>query len=444
MVKQFVLGILDLERRNGKTVQVSSCRICLRFDDRTRMVSRETILQKPDQSAVVKNVLKIGLINSDLLSEICRDCVSRIDRLVQWIKDAEQMEMNYRCFENTVNSITVGSPESTNDVVESKLVYFQVEPIELKSEISDEFNQEVYKVEMLEEQIEGELISPDDNVGTNVGEIQPSPIEPTKTFKHPPNIPAKRGRKPKQKSVEEKKILKYKVILSRKCYICDKVLMDPEELMAHLTQLHSHGKNHKCPECNKSFKLITSLNRHLGMHDHTNRPLKCCYCPIGYKTKYSLLVHENRAHNAGHKITMKKKILERNFQCSNCGQTFRTNYDLLDHDRYKHQHLPGTTCKLCGKHFRNRASLRKHNIVHVGDKPYDCLHCDAAFKNTTNLVNHVARHHKSQKDSGVGENNDSYVECDVCSDEFPTKPQLIKHIEEAHLGMRQKMHNKGN
>ncbi|XP_058464837.1 zinc finger protein 225-like [Malaya genurostris] len=383
--------------RNGKTVHVSSCRLCLRFDDQTRMISKEVILGEPEHSTVIKNVLKIRLTKSDLLSDICGDCVKRIDLLVDWIRDAEKIEADYRHFESAANysiDMTLRDTYPSSNSAGFKLIDMQVEPIEIKEELVESLleNADELVVKRIDQTVSD--LKVDKKSQTKVKALE-------KTVKYPPNVASKRGRKPRQNLGEKKEIINYRDILSRKCYICNQVLEDLEELVAHLTKIHSFGKNHKCSVCNKSFKLITSLNRHLSLHDETNRPLKCSFCPVGYKFKYSLLVHENRVHNAGHRIRKKKKSTVIKFQCSTCGETFRTNYEFLNHDRIRHQLLPGTTCKLCGKNFHSRSSLRKHQIVHLQDKPYDCPHCDVAFKNTTNLMNHVARKHGLQKDSTI-------------------------------------------
>ncbi|XP_055534591.1 gastrula zinc finger protein XlCGF53.1-like [Wyeomyia smithii] len=374
--------------KTGKVIQVACCRFCLKFDNRARMLSRDKILAKPYLSRAIEDVLNIHLSTNDFLSEVCVDCQKNIDILDKWIQSSKTTETEYRRLEVAAEC----SIFNIKDNFRNNEGGFTAETLEI--EIGD------IKVECPEDPLESQYR----NIEEPTCDIVPSlkketelclrkKIAPVIKFNHPPNVPTKRGPKHKRVSAENKMKIKFKDILSRKCYICNSLLEDREELVAHLTERHAIGENHKCPECDKSFKFVTAMNRHLSLHDKSNRPLECSYCSVGFKVKYSLQVHENREHNAGHNIRQKKKITEKKFQCSSCGQTFRTNYDLLDHDRFYHQNIPGATCKLCNKHFRHRSSLRKHQIVHIGDKPYECTHCGSAFKSTITLVNHIAKEH---------------------------------------------------
>ncbi|NXW69219.1 ZFP1 protein, partial [Hirundo rustica] len=42
-------------------------------------------------------------------------------------------------------------------------------------------------------------------------------------------------------------------------------------------QLHDGEKPHKCPECGKSFRWRSFLNRHLGIHTG-EQPYECGAC----------------------------------------------------------------------------------------------------------------------------------------------------------------------
>ncbi|XP_053686657.1 zinc finger protein 845-like [Sabethes cyaneus] len=432
--------------KNGRVIQVASCRLCLQFKERARLTSSSYILEKPYLSRAIQYALNIYLSQDDLFTGICVSCQDSVDSLDKWIQRTKSTEEDYHDLQTAARS-SIFNIKGSFENNESR---FTAESLEIEiGEIKVECREDSTAENQADETVENIAELCTENIDRLVQTSVKNEIEESKSlrtflpvikFNHPPNIPAKRGQKFKRKVTETTTTFKFKDILSRKCYICNSLLEDREELVAHLTTYHAIGNNHKCPECDKTFKLITSMNRHLSLHDKLNRPLKCSYCTERFKFKYSLHVHENREHEASHDIRQKKKNTEKTFQCSTCGQTFRTNYDLLNHDRFYHQKMPGATCKLCGKHFRHPSSLRKHQTVHVGDKPYVCLHCGAAYKSTSSLVNHIAKQHEAlETETRVGHKSDSEsIKCDVCSESFSSKALLVGHIDKKHLGRRTK------
>ncbi|XP_062542929.1 zinc finger protein 184-like [Armigeres subalbatus] len=449
----------------GKPVEVGSCRFCLRFDERRNMISDRKVLLNAELVTLVRYALKIDLTEDDILKDICKECESKVGIIEKWIKNSKQTESEYKALEVATKksffkpidekSKTAKMPNTVlqeNDTLRLEIEFSETKVENLDDdqdiEMTDNHTETIIEDEIVhsEDIAETENINQDhgyakdndlENVNVEVREqLIIRPLKPViKKFDFPPNTHCKRGPKAKPKSAEVQ--IKYGEYMKRKCSICDTILETPEDLVAHLTQEHSSGGPYRCTECQKSFKLITSYNRHLGFHDKTNRPLKCCYCPMGFKYNYSLLNHENRQHGAEHQICTKKKRTEKIFQCTKCDKAYKTNYDLLDHDRFIHQRLPGTTCKLCGKHFRNRACLRKHHLVHTGDRPYNCPHCDAVFRNSTSVVRHVAHNHEGiepvDPDDIIEERDCDTFQCIICPEEFVTQPELVKHIESTHM-----------
>ena len=50
-------------------------------------------------------------------------------------------------------------------------------------------------------------------------------------------------------------------------------------------------------------------------------------------------------------------------------------------------------CPPCGKQFYDKAVFRKHYMIHSGEKPYACPHCDYRAIQRVSLRMHLKRWH---------------------------------------------------
>ena len=49
-------------------------------------------------------------------------------------------------------------------------------------------------------------------------------------------------------------------------------------------------------------------------------------------------------------------------------------------------------CKFCEKKFKDPGSLRSHENVHTGERPFKCEVCDKTFKDPSHLKHHEKIH----------------------------------------------------
>eukprot|EP01083_Nonionella_stella_P038479 104707_1 len=82
----------------------------------------------------------------------------------------------------------------------------------------------------------------------------------------------------------------------------------------------------------------------------------------------------------------------------------------------------GFNCGECRKSFETDAILQSHCLVHSDDRQYSCNQCDAKFKISDALKEHMVYTHS----------NESHFECNTCHKQFPTDTVLSKHVKAVH------------
>ncbi|XP_013997324.1 zinc finger protein 865 [Salmo salar] len=92
---------------------------------------------------------------------------------------------------------------------------------------------------------------------------------------------------------------------------------------------------------------------------------------------------------------------ERPYSCGVCGKGFRRRETLRRHDRVHTGEKPHR-CDVCGKEFREYFHLTKHSTVHSGQKNYKCDLCGKEFAYAQSLVRHGKLHTKVELDGTPG------------------------------------------
>ncbi|XP_075698111.1 uncharacterized protein LOC142663395 isoform X2 [Rhinoderma darwinii] len=112
---------------------------------------------------------------------------------------------------------------------------------------------------------------------------------------------------------------------------------------------------------------------------------------------------------------------ERPFSCSECGKSFRQKSDLFKHET-RHRGEEPFSCQECGRGFHQKSDLIVHQRTHTGEKPYPCSECGKCFIQKSVLVIHQKIH--------TGEKPFLCSECGKC---FIRKSDVFKH-QRTHTG----------
>ncbi|XP_030606376.1 uncharacterized protein LOC115794846 isoform X2 [Archocentrus centrarchus] len=148
---------------------------------------------------------------------------------------------------------------------------------------------------------------------------------------------------------------------------------------------------YSCGECGKSFPQLSSLRRHMRMHEPTTAGTSNTATtgpnPVHIKTQSDpSLPHSTQEppQPSSNSCSSPDKI----FHCPDCGKGFKKKGHLLQHGVI-HSSARPYGCSTCSRAFNRRESLTRHEKIHE-EKPFRCPACGRAFRESTSLLNHAA------------------------------------------------------
>lgn len=223
------------------------------------------------------------------------------------------------------------------------------------------------------------------------------------------------------------------------CVDCNKSFKLKSSLERHRRVIHLEGETYSCPECEARCPDKGTLARH--MYTHTGlKPYSCTRCEKHFSRKYHLERHviqtgcdgnprpshpcqvcgrmfsrkDNlREHLRAHAGQVKRK---KKYNCQYCNKEFHGTTLLQIHVRTHTGEKP-YQCDFCPKSFPSGGAMKKHRRMHTGERPYECKECLAKFAAKETLNRHVRTH------TGIKPHS-----CQFCGKSFIQASQLRAHI----------------
>ncbi|XP_037378254.1 zinc finger protein 408 isoform X2 [Talpa occidentalis] len=164
------------------------------------------------------------------------------------------------------------------------------------------------------------------------------------------------------------------------CTECGKSYSSEESFKAHMLG-HRGVRPFPCPQCDKAYGTRRDLREHQVVHSGA-RPFACDQCGKAFARRPSL-----RLHRKTHQVPAAPALCP----CPVCGRPLANQGSLRNHMRLHTGEKP-FLCPHCGRAFRQRGNLRGHLRLHTGERPYRCPHCADAFPQLPELRRHLISH----------------------------------------------------
>ncbi|XP_016411064.1 zinc finger protein 408-like isoform X1 [Sinocyclocheilus rhinocerous] len=167
------------------------------------------------------------------------------------------------------------------------------------------------------------------------------------------------------------------------CTECGKTYSSQESFQAHLL-MHRGQRPFQCQHCDKSYGLKRDLKEHQVLHSG-EKPFVCDICGKAFARRPSLRVHRE-VHRTKEPDYQAPKV-----KCPECNKELANSGSLRNHMRLHTGERP-YVCQHCDKSFRQRGNLLGHMRIHTGEKPYQCDHCELRFSQVPELRRHLISH----------------------------------------------------
>ncbi|KAL7742715.1 hypothetical protein ACLKA6_013057 [Drosophila palustris] len=189
----------------------------------------------------------------------------------------------------------------------------------------------------------------------------------------------------------------------------------------------------KCEHCDKVYQSKYTLRQHVKRdHDiHLTDAFICLECNAQLPRLRLLDEHAVKVHGGtkclvcGRRYKTRHELKrhqlrhtnERNVACSHpgCEKRFFTTHHMRNHSKV-HTEQKNFVCESCGYSCRNKETLRVHLRSHTGERPFGCQVCEKRFPSHSGLREHMAMHSTERP----------HV-CNVCGATFSRQKGLYHH-----------------
>ncbi|XP_045182195.2 zinc finger protein 260-like [Mercenaria mercenaria] len=218
----------------------------------------------------------------------------------------------------------------------------------------------------------------------------------------------------------------------------DKVEVDSDVEIDEIKE-ENEGMYYICQVCAKPFDSKKDVELHLatqeckGMEKEVKEMYECGECKVLCSSMNSLashmMVHKQKVIVVRHGLN--EHLTRVGYTCTTCHKVLGSKGNLAKH-QIIHMGVKPYKCSFCNKEFSLKGNRDKHELIHTDKRAHQCQICSKKFTLKGNLQQHILTHSTVK-----------FFRCYLCDKEFTLKGNLDKHIKRHANGLPvQKVSNK--
>ena len=142
------------------------------------------------------------------------------------------------------------------------------------------------------------------------------------------------------------------------------------------------GLGYACPYCQKTMPHAAAMKQHIYTHTG-EKPYKCTFCSYATNQPGTLNRHVNKLHKEN--LWTINVAIQYKFE-----QILLPCYLQMEPIKLGHQQY---ACPLCSKIFTRTNAVKRHLLMHTGEKPFVCSFCPYATRERPKLKQHITKTH---------------------------------------------------
>ena len=139
-------------------------------------------------------------------------------------------------------------------------------------------------------------------------------------------------------------------------------------------------RQYACPFCTKIMDQFSNMRRHILTHTG-EKPFSCPLCSFACNQNTSLKAHIQRMHQKYFLLVFytNKKSFFSLIIFQSC-EPIRLGPSLFG-------------CPFCSKTMKGRGDVKRHILIHTGEKPFSCPYCNYCSNRQTSMKTHIRTTH---------------------------------------------------